>query len=210
MYGAPGDEPKRGPEHFSKQLNKLPERMWHAISRPHLGNYNDLKVYATMEMTFFILMILVLWAIVIGLIGFGIYGYGVGYVMLSAIFGTLIFFFLANLIFHGLALWLGGGAHEANKTQLFVQLCYTILLFSLPLDLLNLLTFIPFLGGIIALALWIYRLYLTVLTIQAVYSVRGCHAVGILIAYIVAIFIIVVCIWATVGYQYMLVLFRAA
>jgi hypothetical protein len=198
-------------EQFSEQLNRLPRRMLLAISKPYVANYNELKTYATMEMTFLILMIVIVWAIIIDLIAYAIAGAtGIGYAILGAIFGTLIFFFLSNLLFHGVAMCLGGGANQRNKKQLFIQLCWCTLVFSLPLDLLGILTWIPIFGFIVAFALFIYKLVLTVITLRSVYGVDTCHAIGILICYIIIVIIVVVCFWTLVGGAWALLLLRVA
>jgi len=199
----------RHAEQFSEQLSKLPRRMWLAISRPSVGNYNELKGHASIEITFFILMIIILWSVVLELIGFGITGaHGVGFAILAAIFGTLIFFFLGNLLFHGVALCLGGG-ERSGSSLMFIRLCFLTLLFTFPLDLLGIFSFIPYIGGVIALIIAIYKIVLIVITLRAIYSIQTCHAIGILVLYVIILLIIILCFFFLDSHSYGLALLRA-
>eukprot|EP00026_Physarum_polycephalum_P012741 Phypoly_transcript_13070.p1 GENE.Phypoly_transcript_13070~~Phypoly_transcript_13070.p1 ORF type:complete len:310 (+),score=35.56 Phypoly_transcript_13070:100-1029(+) len=214
VVGLTEEEPHKAhvPEDFAEQLNKVPKRSWLAISRPRVNTYQGLKPYATWEMTLFILMLVILLSVILELIRFSAYGeHGMGFAILAAIIGTVIFFFLANLLFHGVALCFGGGERSTDKNRMFVQLCFLTILFTFPLDVLSgFISLIPFVGPVIAAIIFIYKIVLTVIALRAIYGIQTCHAVGILIAYLVILFVILLCFLLLVSSTYAVVLLLAA
>jgi hypothetical protein len=105
----------------------------------------------------------------------------------GGIFGTII----GLLIYWGITYALG---RAFGGTGQFGELAYDLALFNAPSTVIfSLLNFIPFLGGIAGLALWIYNLYLTYLAIQSGMNLPSNKALYVIIIEIVIAVAIVLC-----------------
>jgi hypothetical protein len=93
----------------------------------------------------------------------------------GAIIVTLLGFFLLQGIFFGLAKAFGG-------TGTFQAQAYAFLLFQAPIGMLSAaLDFIPFIGGLVGLALGIYGIVLNVFAIMGVHRLGGGKATGVIL-----------------------------
>jgi len=207
-------------EEFGEQLRKLPGRFVQAVIKPYVANYEDLKRFASWPMVFALLFVSMIWSIIMVAINVAIYnasvrracsmtyydsdvcllersmGGAIGYDILS----TIIWFFLVNGVFHLVALCLGGGRGmltTPTSSSMFLQLCFLSLLFSVPLSFASILTLIPYLGWVIWVAIAIYRFVLFVITLQSVYNLTACHAIGIIVVFGIVFGLIVIIIYAT-------------
>lgn len=100
-------------------------------------------------------------------------------ITLGASFGQIVliplFFFIGMAIVYGLARAFGGQGR-------FLTQGYTFLLFDTPLGILSsLLALIPIAGGIIALAIGIYRIVLAIFAVMAVHNLRGGKASAVIL-----------------------------
>ncbi len=114
-------------------------------------------------------------------------GTGAGSGLISGALGALIGFFIYLGIVYVLGRAFGG-------TGNFGELAYDIALFSAPLTAaVSVLSIIPILGGIAALALGIYNIYLTYLGIQSGMNLPKDKAIIVMVIIFVVIAAIVAC-----------------
>lgn len=83
-------------------------------------------------------------------------------------------------------------AKAFRGTGTYLQQSYATLLFDVPLGILSaLVLLIPFLGGLLAFALSIYRLVLTVFSIMAVHRLSGGKATAVVLIPVLVVFLLV-------------------
>lgn len=212
-------------ESFGHQCSHLPGRCVKAVTRPRKENFVELKRFASWSMVFLLLALECLWSIILEVINFATMpkvtdssGETEEAVSLGGAIGItiavfLFSYFLGMGIFHGLAQCMAVSPHERGAQRgspTFLQLCFLNLLYSIPLDILSILGLIPFIGWVIGLALFIYRLVLLVYTLQAVYHVSVGQAIGIIVCFVVIIIVVFVIFIFTIGLTIASILARAA
>lgn len=120
---------------------------------------------------------------------------GIGAAIIGALIGGTIGFF----IYYGVVYLLG---RAFGGTGQFGELSYDMSLFAAPFGVAySVLSFIPFLGGIAGLALWIYSLYLTYLGIQSgmnLPSNKALYVILIMFAIGIGVFLCIVVFFAAI------------
>jgi len=105
-------------------------------------------------------------------------------VVLGSIVIVPLFFFIGMGIFYGLAKAFGGQGRFLNQS-------YTYLLFNVPLGIIaGLLYQIPFAGGLIAFAVGIYQIVLSIFSIMAVHRLSGGKASAVVLIPVGVLFLL--------------------
>jgi len=203
--------PRPVPESFGEHLGKLPRRCLTAITKPTPINYEELKLFASWHIVFFILFLQVLWGILIGVLSAVAQGEQkeIGSSIFANILVIIISFFVSNGIFHGLSKCLGGGK-ETPEEPMFKQLCYLVQLCNFPLDLLSILAIIPVVGWFISVVIIIYRIVLFIRCLQGVYRITVCQAIGVIVIFICLVLAIFLTLFFTVGAAFAALLLNGA
>jgi len=180
-----------------------------------VDNFKELKRFATWPMVFFLLFVELLYAILVTIIEFeAVHGEGSLGAAIGVLFAfSIVFFFLRNGLFHGLANCMAVGAHERAHTgpqPCFLQLCFLTLLYGLPLDVVSILTIIPFIGWVISVALFIYSILLLVYSLQAIYHISSGQAIGIIVVFAVLFVVLVIVLYVTAAALFVSLIFRSA
>jgi len=104
----------------------------------------------------------------------------------------LIGFFGENAVMHFVALCMTNNGNKSVSSQpLYLQLCFVVMIFSLPLQAIELLSLIPYIGPFISLAILIYRLVLLVMALQAIYQLTSGQAVLLIVIFWVLVILFV-------------------
>lgn len=194
------------PNSFGTQLAKVPHFMWRAISGPSMKNFNELKLDATWGMVWFLLLVEIVILLALKLMATAIeirnayYYEGYGFVVGVSIAGTLLSFFVVNGFFAMFARCLAGHRPELQSHPTFLQYCYCSLLTGIPLGILTaFLGMIPVAGTWLVFVAFIYELVLWVCAMKGVWHMTTCQAVGVIILFVVCIFVLALVLAFTVG-----------
>ena len=145
---------------FQQQVQTMFNSSMAILQRPSVATFEEHEKNDLQGATIYV-AIAGLIAGLLGAIGGAIRNTGVG----SALIGNLIGAIVGFYIYVGIVYLLG---RAFGGTGNFGELAYDISLFSAPLTVVSsLLALIPVLGGIAALVLFIYNIYLTYLGIQS-------------------------------------------
>lgn len=211
-------------EHFGDQVKNFPARAISAIIKPHVHHYDHLKLAASWPIVLLVLFIQMIFGIIFAVINYEIamaaynrakdaaanagspwdsssaeaaLGLAIGVSIGISIISTLAMFFISNGVCHGVSLCLGGGKNNGQtSSNMFLQLCFLVVVYGLPLDLIGgILGLIPVVGAFISLAVAIYRLVLFVISLRAVYDITTCHAIGVIVVWIIVLVVFVLLLW---------------
>jgi hypothetical protein len=145
---------------FQQQVQTMFNSSMAVLQRPSVATFEEHEKNDLQGATIYV-AIAGLIAGLLGAIGGAIRNTGVG----SALIGNLIGAIVGFYIYVGIVYLLG---RAFGGTGNFGELAYDISLFSAPLTVVSsLLALIPVIGGIAALVLFIYNIYLTYLGIQS-------------------------------------------
>ena len=118
---------------------------------------------------------------------------GIASAIIGGIVGTVVVLLISWGITYALGRAFGG-------TGQFGELAWDLALFGAPLTVIgSVLGLIPFIGGIAALALGIYNLYLTYLAIQSGMNLPSNKALYVILIEFAIILVLALCIGATLG-----------
>jgi hypothetical protein len=114
--------------------------------------------------------------------------------VISGVLSTLIWFLIGLGIY-----WLLGRAF--GGTGSFGELAYDFALFNVPLTIVGLLlNFIPFIGWLLGLALWVYSIVLTYMALQAGMNLPGNKAILVLLIPLLIPILLLGCLCAFVAF----------
>jgi hypothetical protein len=223
QYGAPQSQqggygygyatPQQAPRPIGESIRALPNQYINVLTHPSDRTFAEEMGKADWGMVWVQLAILVAIGVVLGLIASLIVGAITHVTTGSASTAAAIAAFTVattvsgaflNIILIPLFFFAGVGiqyllARAFNGQGTFMTQAYTQLLFKVPLDIASavlgtLLVFIPFVGGLIGLALWVYAVVLNVFQIKAVHRLSaGKAAAVVLIPYAVLLLVGILC-----------------
>jgi len=180
---------------YCTQLGKIPGYMWLSVTRTHAQTSGVIKVHASW---FVVIVIVILQAIINAGLAVGFYEIGndgtplnghAGMLAWTAVVSIPVFFFLRGLIY-GLSKCIGRRHPELAAHPKFMQLCFVSILFAFPLDIMGTLaSWIPFVGFLVALFIYIYHLVLLTMAIRGVFHLSRGQAAGVIIVFILLVVI---------------------
>jgi hypothetical protein len=212
-YGYGYAPPQQAPRPIGESIRELPNQYINVLTHPSDRTFEAEMVKADWNMVWVQLLILVVIGLVLGLIASLIYGAITHVTTGSASMAAAISAFTVatsvggaflNIIFIPLFFFAGVGiqyllARAFNGQGTFMTQAYSQLLFKVPLDIASavlgtLLVFIPFVGGLVGLAIWVYAVVLNVFQIKAVHRLDTGKAVAVvLIPYAVLLLVGILC-----------------
>jgi len=172
---------------FQQQVQTMFNSSMAILQRPSVATFEEHEKNDLQGATIYV-AIAGLIAGLLGAIGGAIRNTGVG----SALIGNLIGAIVGFYIYVGIVYLLG---RAFGGTGNFGELAYDISLFSAPLTVVSsLLALIPVLGGIAALVLFIYNIYLTYLGIQSGMNLPKDKAILVMVIIFLVVAAIIACI----------------
>ena len=172
---------------FQQQVQTMFNSSMAILQRPSVATFEEHEKNDLQGATIYV-AIAGLIAGLLGAIGGAIRNTGVG----SALIGNLIGAIVGFYIYVGIVYLLG---RAFGGTGNFGELAYDISLFSAPLTVVSsLLALIPVLGGIAALVLLIYNIYLTYLGIQSGMNLPKDKAILVMVIIFLVVAAIIACI----------------
>ncbi|HEU5200645.1 MAG TPA: Yip1 family protein [Ktedonobacterales bacterium] len=222
-YTSYGGGPQAAPLPLSQALGQLPNQYWKAVSKPGAATFAEEAGKAEWGI---ILVQLFGYAIITAILGTISSGNSMAslrnalntssstttttpaatlspaaFLILSLVV-TLVFFFIGQGIYFGLAKAFGGQGT-------FTAQAYSALLYQVPLGILSsLLAFIPLLGTLVALAAGIYQIVLSVFMIMGVHRLSGGKASAVILIP-VGVALLLVCILFIVAFAFIAAALRA-
>jgi hypothetical protein len=122
---------------------------------------------------------------------------GTGAGIVGGVFFAILFTVIGLLIYWGIIYGLG---RAFGGTGQFGELAYGLSLFSAPLTVISsILNLIPFVGGIVSIAVAIYSIYLTYLAIQSGMNLPSNKALYVILIWFAILLAVVLCFALTIG-----------
>jgi Yip1 domain len=181
--GGPGySPPPSAPLPLGEAIKGLPQQYTKGTTRPGVMTFAAEMGKASWDIVWVqligqaIILALLSYLRILILHGFNAANFGTVGLPLVSIIMAPMFFFIGMGILYGLARAFGGQGK-------FVTQCYTYLLFSVPIGIVSgvVFTLIPVAGSFIAIALGIYGIVLTILSLKAVHRLSGGKATAVVL-----------------------------
>ena len=212
-YGYGYAPPQQTPRPIGESIRALPNQYINVLTHPSDRTFEAEMVKADWPMVWIQLLILAAVGVVLGLIasliasavihvtaGPSSYASALSaFTVATSVSGAFL-----NIIFIPLFFFAGVGiqyllAKAFNGQGTFLTQSYATLLYKVPLDIAStvigtLLVFLPYVGGLIGLAIWVYAVVLNVFQIKAVHRLDTGKAVAVvLIPYAVLLLVGILC-----------------
>jgi len=194
-------------ESFTEQVKKLPAFMLTAATTPRTPAFETLKAHSSWLMVWSILFVKTVIALILSIIAFeinnkeshdGLAG-SLAFEACFTLFVGPIIYLAINGAFTAFAKCMSSRP-ELSLQPTFLQFCYVTLLFGFPLSIIsNILTWIPVVGIWFSFLILIWQIVLWVISMQAVFHVTACQAIGIVILFSVLIVVVMVIVLVTAG-----------
>ena len=208
-YAAP-----QGPRSLSVAIQELPQEYIKVCTRPSVQSFVEEIGKADWAIVWIQLLILAVVSAIFGYLG-TLISHAPAFVTGSSSAYTSLFASLAvggsifSIISVPLFFFIGAGiqyllARAFRGEGTFLQQCYALLLYQVPLGIISrVIGLVPILGGIVAFALAIYGIVLNVFAIMGVHRLSGGKAtavvlipVGIVVLLFICLFVIIVVLLA--------------
>jgi len=195
-------------ESFTEQVKKLPAFMLTATTSPRKEAFENLKAHSSWITVWAMLFVKTVIALILSIIAFEINNRGnindglassLAFEACYTLFVGPIIYLAMNGVFTAFAKCMSSRP-EISLQPTFLQFCYVTLLFGLPLSIAaNILTWIPVVGVWFSFLILIWQIVLWVVSMQAVFHVTACQAIGIVILFSVLVVVIMIIVLVTAG-----------